>query len=39
MDEVLDREDCRARAIPFGAVVAFGLVMLAMAKVAFVQSL
>jgi prepilin peptidase CpaA len=39
MDEVLDREDCRTRAIPFGAVVAFGLVMLAMAKVAFVQSL
>lgn len=34
MDEVLDREDCRARAIPFGAVVAFGLVMMAMAKVA-----
>lgn len=34
MDDVLDREDCRVRAIPFGVVVAFGLVMLAMAKVA-----
>ncbi len=39
MDEVLDREDCRARAIPFGAVVACGLVMIAMAKVALVHPL
>ena len=37
MDEVLDREDCRVRAIPFGVVVAFGLVMMAMAKVAIVH--
>lgn len=39
MVELLDREDCRARAIPFGAVVAFGLLMMAMAKVAFVHPL